>query len=217
MDAPSFPDGRRRRRPRHGLCIAAVLSVQLLAGCQATMTVPRSAETAPRTPAPIDRPFTGTVADWPLFFLQHNFGARCFDTLECRVLYAGLEHGSDQPKPSVDSFGQDYDSMMYAGHLGIRNFPSPAVVDWVSKDGQSHHAEIDIGEIFKDQLILHRTPREDIPEEIGIGDAGVVLEVDGRTINVYMRVFIPTKQLQIPGNRYSGHRNDLVLAFTRTY
>lgn len=174
--------------------------------------------------APSDKPRItrgdNTVADWPLKFVRHNFGAYCYDTIGCKVLYAGFPHGvdnEDDVSPPPSHFGPDHRENWNAGHLALPNFPSPAIVTWRSKDGEAHRAEVDIGEIFKDRLIRHNVPREDIPEGISIGNPGIVLEVNDRTINVYMRAFIPTKELQIPGNRYSGHRDDWVLAWTRTY
>lgn len=161
-----------------------------------------------------------TVADWPLKFVRHSFGAYCYDTIGCKVLYAGLPHGArdeNEVSPPASSRGRDYRKNWNAGHLALPNFPPPAVVTWRSKDGTAHEAQVDIGGIFKDGLILHDVPREDIREGVSIHNPGIVLEVNDRTINVYMRAFIPTKELQIPGNRYSGHRDDLVLAWTQTY
>ena len=163
---------------------------------------------------------TNTVADWPLKFVRHSFGAYCYDTIGCKVLYAGFSHGArdeHQVSPPASSYGPDYRERWKAGHLALPNFPPPAVVTWRSKDGTAHRAEVDIGEIFKDQRILHDVPRNEIAEGVSINNPGIVLEVNDQTINVYMRAFIPTKELQIPGNRHSGHRNDLVLAWTRTY
>ena len=51
------------------------------------------------------------------------------------------------------------------------------VVAWVSKDGSSHHATVDIGDIFKDRLIRHNVPREEIREGMSIG-AKVTLRGD---------------------------------------
>src|SRR3546814_10785958 len=90
-------------------------------------------------------------------------------------------------------------------------------VTWRSKDGTPHHAEVDIGDIFKDRLIRHNLQREEISETSSISHPGIILEVNDRTINVYMRARIPTKELQIPGNKYSDFRNDLIKVFSRTY
>ncbi len=155
------------------------------------------------TPPPGHGPFTGTVADWPLWFTGHNFGAHCFDTQRCRILYRGFPHGSDRPSPSVASFGRPLEKLLSAGRGPIPNFPAPAIVTWQSKDGSSHRAEIDIGEIFKDRLIRHNVPRDEIPEKASIPPPDIIIEVNDRTVSVYMRARITTKHLQIPGNKYS--------------
>src|SRR3546814_294692 len=108
-------------------------------------------------------------------------------------------------------------SLLTASFLRIANFPPPAVVSWRSKDGTPLRAEVDIDKIFKDRLIRHNVAREDIPEKAGVHNPDIVLEVDDRTINVYMRAFVPTKEPQTPGNKHSNFRNDLIKVFSRTY
>lgn len=208
------------RRLRRGLLLTAVLFPLITTGCQPAMSTSDYGKPPIEPETPGGRPYTGTVADWPLFFIKHNFGAHCFDTYGCRVLYDGFAHGvdsDDEYSPPIASFGRNREELLTAGHIGKRNFPPPAIVTWRSKDGTPLEAEIDIGEIFKDQLIRHNVPREEIPDRIGIGSTDIILEVNNRTINVYTRTFIPTKQEQIPGNQYSGHRNDLILVFSQTY
>lgn len=161
-----------------------------------------------------------TVADWPLTFVQHNFGAHCFDTIGCRITYSGFTHGvdtDDEVSPPLASYRGTREQILSAGHIARRNFPPPAHVSWRSKDGVAHEADVDIAAIFSDRKIVHQVPREDIREDVSITDPDIVLEVEDRTITVYMRAFIPTKALQVAGNPYSGHRNDLVRVWSRTY
>lgn len=204
--------------------LAAALAAAAMTGCHSTMTSahdpsPAGSEAVPpnMVPPPGHGPFTGTVADWPLWFVRHNFGAHCFDTQSCEVLYNSFPHGSEEPSPSIASYGRPLDDLLTAGFLSIANFPPPAIVNWRSKDGTSLRAEIDIGDIFKDQMIRHNVSREDIPEGVGIHNPDIVLEVNDRTVNVYMRAFVPTKELQVPGNKYSDFRADLIQVFSRTY
>jgi hypothetical protein len=160
------------------------------------------------------------VRQWPLRFKSHSFGAFCYDTLTCKIRYANLEHGSDKPSPPSSTYGPKYLDHLSGGHGMIRNFPSPARVSWRSKDGQSHEAEIDIGEIFQDELIRHNVSREemaDVPDGEYQNEPSIILEVNDRTIRVWMRAHIPTKELQKPGNPYSDFRNDLILAKAYTY
>ena len=209
------------------IAIAAVLCMIFITGCHSAMSTshiesrPGPDSLLPHmVPPPGHGPYTGTVADWPLWFVQHNFGAYCYETYGCKVQYNGFNHvnePNDILQISSASIGSKYPANLKAGYLGIRNFPSPAIVTWRSKDGESHSMDVDIGEIFKDRLVRHNVPREDIPSEIGLGETNIILEVNNRTINVYTRTHVPAKHLQIPGNRYSDFRDDLICVFTKTY
>lgn len=162
----------------------------------------------------------GTSAEWPLRFQRHRFGAYCFDTWGCQIVYNGFPHGRSEPEtlsPSAASYGDDLRQRMKGGHLDIRNFPGPAEVRWRSKDKTEHEARIDIAEIFRDQLVRHEVAREDIAEGASIGEPEIILEVDDRTINVYSRCFIPLKRPMDPGNPHSDYRADLIKVFSRSY
>ena len=222
------------RRTWAGLIPAAALAL-CLAACQTPMSdVPyrpqpsndtameRLSKAVARYPgAPnIDREYTGTVADWPLFFIRHNFASDCFDTQYCRIAYGRYVSEDATPQPSIASFGKDYPSILTNSvSIGIQNFAGPIEITWRSKDGTPLEATIDFDVLFKDRLIpLPPTvKREDIPERIGIGHPTIVVEVVDRTVNVYTRTFIPMKAEQIPGNRLSRHNVDLVRVFTQTY
>ena len=109
------------------------------------------------------------------------------------------------------------EQLLRAGQVGKRNFPPPAKVCGRSRDGVPHEAEVDIGEIFKDRVVRHNVPREDYREDLGVVDPDIVLEVNDRTINVYMRALIPTRVKQTRGGASGYSRDELVLAWTKTY
>ena len=163
------------------------------------------------------------VKQWPLKFKSHRFGAHCYSTFGCKVTYAGLEQRADDPnelRPSSSEYGPEYQRNWSGTHGMIRNFPPPAQVSWRSKDGQAHTAEIDIGELFADEVIRHNIKREemaDVPDGEYRNEPAILMEINDRTIRVYMRAHIPTKTRQKPGNRYSDFRNDLILVKTYTY
>ena len=176
----------------------------------------------PRHPgAPnIDRPYTGTVADWPLFFIRHNFTVSCFDTQYCLVDYGGFVHEREKPTPSIASIGDNYPAVLTgAERLGIDNFAGPVEIDWKAKDGTPLQTSLDLDAIFEDRLvpIPPGVTRDEIPDEIGIGPTTIVIEVVDRTVNVWTRTDIPMREAQIPGNRYSFHNADLVRVFSRSY
>jgi hypothetical protein len=204
----------------HRHTVTALAAVLFLCACTAAMTT--SDARTPRHPgAPhIDREYTGTVADWPLFFIRHNFSSQCFETQYCRVRYGGLTHDDEKPTPSIAEAGKYYPGMLTgAVTIGIDNFAGPVEIDWRAKDGTPLQASIDLDAIFKDRLvpIPPGVTRDEIPDEIGIGETTIVIEVVDRTVNVWTRTRIPMKEAQIPGNRYSFNNDDLVRVFSRTY
>jgi hypothetical protein len=193
-----------------GRLAASLLPILLFAGCQPVMTTNASAqESIPTNPGDA----------WPFKFKRHNFGMACYSTYGCRIRYGDhqINEPDDELSPSSESIGPDYRDNLSGGRLGIQNFPPPARVKWRSEDGSSHEAEVDIATIFENESILHNVARADVDPSTSVGTPEIILEVNDRTINVYMKTRIPTKQQQIPGNQYSFFRDDLILAYTRTY
>ena len=208
------------RRPSRPFALSvALLATTLLCACQSAMSSDRDFGPYPGAPN-IDRRYTGTVADWPLFFIKHHFSAQCFDTQYCRVKYGNVPNEHREPTSSIASAGKNYPGILInAVEIGIVNFAGPVEVTWRSKDGTPLEARVDLDALFKDRLvpIPPVVKREDIPDMIGIGPTTIVVEVNDRTVNVYTRTRIPMKEAQIPGNHYSFNNGDLVRVFTQTY
>jgi hypothetical protein len=184
-----------------------------LTGCQSAMSTPSTSSTPP------DGSYSNANVEWPLKFKAHYFDAYCFSTYGCKVLYRNMvrvEDPDDTLKIASNSLA-NYPDILTAGMGPIPNFPSPVKVTWRSKDGTPHEADIDLGDIFKDQLIRHNVAREDATENATDGMPAIIVEVDDQTISVYMRATIWTKREQIPGNKYSHSREDLIKVFSRTY
>lgn len=165
------------------------------------------------------RPGAGSPASSePLTFKRHNFGAFCYSTYGCHVTYNGFTHVSepdDVLQLSSASLGEKYPANLDASYLSVGNFPEPANVVWKSKDGVKHSAFVDIASVFRDQRVLHHVPKGGVDGDIG--DPGIILEVNDRTINVYMKAFVPTRAPQVPGNKHSHFRDDLFLAWSKAY
>ena len=197
-----------------------LLAALTLSACQIAMN-PTEAR-SPRYPgAPnIDREYTGTVADWPLFFIRHNYASDCFDTQYCRITYGNFVSEDAAPQPSIASYGKAYPSILTnAVSIDIENFAGPVMIEWRSKDDTPLQANLDFDAIFEDRLvpIPPSVRREDIPDRIGIGPTTIIVEVVDRTVNVFTSTHVPMKEEQIPGNPYSNFNDDLVRVFTRTY
>ncbi len=191
--------------------LAACLALLSLSGCTQAMTTTPVAQ----------HMVNGNLL--PLRFKAHDFEAKVYNTRSCRIIYANEEFAPEPvDSPTGPPPSSDYrEHWNFASYAGIRNFPAPARVYWVSLDGSSHEATVDIGEIFKNEQVLYRVPDQEIPAGLypqGLFlDPSIFLEVNDRTINVYMKALIPTQHLQIPGNPYSNGREDVVLAWTHTY
>ncbi|MFC6186014.1 hypothetical protein [Pseudoxanthomonas japonensis] len=202
------------RHLMRSIATSALISVATT-GCHATMA--QSSSDSPSSALP-EGHYTNVGAEWPLKFRAHYFGAHCFDTQSCEILYRGFRHGTeDRPSPSVESYGRPLEKLLSAGRGPIPNFPPPARVTWRSKDGTPLEAEIDIGEIFRDELIRHQVAREDALDPATSGTPRIIVEVNDRTINVYMRDMIALKKPQFPDRPHSDFRDDLIKVFSRTY
>lgn len=162
---------------------------------------------------------------WPLKFRWHNFGARCHNTLRCSVVYNRFQFASDKAVhgPSGQPVHPDWKDDWSAGYIVGKGFAPPVEVDWISMDGREHHAQVDLAEIFRDRMVRHNVPKGDIPEgwlaakTVNPVSVDILMEVNDRTISVYMRAHITTKEPQIPGNPRSCHRRDLIQVWTHIY
>ena len=203
----------------HALAVAALLA---LPACTPA-SPPTKDDPMSRAPAPADKFNLQPVKEWPLKFDSHSFGVYTYDTYGVEVIYAGriqLQESDTELQRSSDSYGPDYRRAWGSGHIDIRNFPPPAEVKWRSKDGTPHQARIDIAEIFRDEVVRHNVKREEMPELMDgeyRSDPHIALEINDRTINVYMIALVPTKALQDPGNPYSNGRSDRILVKSYSY
>lgn len=77
---------------------------------------------------------------------------------------------------------------------------------------------VDLDEIFKDRLILRKVPRVQMPPVYGAWIIPeIMIEVNDRTVRVWMRAMIFTTVRRKPDNPDSNFRNDIMLAYEKTY
>ena len=172
---------------------------------------------------------------WPLRFHTHTFGAACFNTLACSLIYRRRQFGTR--KMGYDGMYYDAPSGQppferwrdgWVGHHGVptvdgRTFSTFVEIEWTSIDGREHVTSIDFEKMFKDRIILHTVSRSEVKEawldakSIHPVSPHILVEVNDCTVNVFMRATVVTEAAQVPGNDRSHMRNEPILAWSHTY
>lgn len=206
-----------KRPPWPTATLASPLLFVALQGCASPMT---SSDTPATYPPPGHYPPTlNRLVDGPFRFWRHNLGVYCFSTWGCRAEYGPhLVHDApdDEWQPPVEEFPGDIRARMRATYLGYRNFEGPLHLRWNDRDKQALQLDLDLAGLFADGLIRHNVPESEILPTSSVGDPGIVIEVDDRTVRVYMRALIPLKQPRDPRNRYTNAVDENVLVYEQT-
>lgn len=152
-------------------------------------------------------------------FDSHNVTALCFNTRGCRVEYANfylINSPEDHllPPRRADKI---LVQQIRGGFAGFRNFPTPAIVQWRSSDGERHRAEIDVSKVFRDQVYLHHVPPQDIRDRAFLIEPTILFVVDDREVSVYMSSYIPLRDSIDRGFMDPIGPYQIVRAFKQTY
>ncbi|HEY4582096.1 MAG TPA: hypothetical protein VIG88_04415 [Lysobacter sp.] len=206
-----------KRPPWPAATLASPLLFLALQGCATPMP---TSDARPTYPPPGHFPPTlNRVVDGPLRFWQHNFGAYCFSTWGCRVRYGSMlvvDHSPDEwQRPLEDAVG-DFRARMRGGYIGLRNFEGPIALEWQDAKRNPLHMELDLSAIFADGLIRHRVPANEIRKDSSVGNPDIIVELNDRTVRLYMRAHIPLEKPRDPGNRYSNFVGENVLVLEQT-
>lgn len=159
------------------------------------------------------------LADGPLHFQSHNIGAYCFSTWGCRVTYGTHLIEDREPsqwqRPLADFPGLR--ERMDGSMLGYRAFEGPLRIQWQDARKQPLELELDLSKVFPDRRIRYEVARELIAPTASVGPPDVIVEVNDRTVRIYMRARIPLKAPRIPGNSLSNFIDDSVLVLERIF
>ncbi|WP_394540121.1 hypothetical protein PRJ39_06080 [Lysobacter enzymogenes] len=171
-----------------------------------------------------DRP---SEAPWPLTFDSFSFGSRVYNTLHCNIIFQNQQHAlpRELSRPSGVPKFADWKERWTGSFLIVPDEmpPGPVQIQWASLDGAEHSIEIDlIQDVFPGQVILHQVPREEVWELWSSARAGhtpdILLEVNDRTVTVYMRSVIYTRIWEGKGDEARRVAHDkLIQAWTRTF
>lgn len=150
-----------------------------------------------------------------LTFERHNFGVACYNASDLEVIYANMRDTSCKGKIR-DRVPYD-EKRIKANTTGLIAFVGPVDVKWKSKDGEQHQYQLDLDEIFKGKQVLHHEKIEDLLIKHPSYSPGIYIEVDDRTLNVYMDVNIILSPNGVDNGNQRYSRRNVTLAFTKTF
>lgn len=160
---------------------------------------------------------------WPLRFDSFSFGSRCYNTLQSSVIFDNRQFALHLEEPSGQPRSTDWKEKWSGGHLVMndRVFPPPIEINWTSLDGIEHRASVDLAAVFPGRVILHNVPREDVWKEwalVHLHSPDILLEVNDRAVNVYMKAHVLTNQLKASDDKnLRVSTRQLVLAWANMY
>ncbi len=169
---------------------------------------------------------------WPLRFNSYSFGAICYNTLACRIRFCNALHTSTKELdgPSGQPHRSDWKDVWHADFTHDSgpsdSFPTPVEIRWTALDGVQREVEIDLDDVFPDRLILHDAEPGDLEQWWAEGgffgkghDVEILLEVNDRAINIYMKSEVRTKHLEKApdGSDRHGLLQKMAVAWTKTF
>jgi hypothetical protein len=162
---------------------------------------------------------------WPLRFDRFSFDARCYNTLECSVIFINQQHISQRNRfsSSGEPRSPDWKDDWTAGFAIMPSDVFSPIIEiwWTAMDGVARSTKLNFEKIFPDRLVLHNAQEHEVKDGWGLDDRSrrveILLEVNDRTINVYMRGLVELKQPRDPAVRNSDSLRDLKLAWTKTF
>jgi hypothetical protein len=126
-----------------------------------------------------------------LKFSTHDFGILCYGGItNLKLVYAGSPHKLCTKSPGREKLPSD--EKRGPGFLSgsYHAFAGPVEMEWNARDGTHLTHTIDLDEVFKDRVVLHTADPALIYKEnpISSGQPTIVVEVNDRTVSVYMEV-----------------------------
>ena len=161
---------------------------------------------------------TMAAEDDVLKFQSHDLNLQIYSAGDFRLLYAGSPHEIAIGRTAREKTAED--EKRYPGFTSgdYQAFAGPVEMEWRSKDGTLFKHTLDLNSIFNDKKILHDENPADIYKPMPIlgRQPTIIIEVNDRTVNVYMFTSI---QL-IPKDPNAARRNrrdHRVLAYSQTF
>jgi hypothetical protein len=101
---------------------------------------------------------------------------------------------------------------------GFRAFEGPLGIEWRSRDGSQHSETLDLEAIFRDRIVPHKEDPDRIDESMPMipRSPTIAIEVNDRTLSLYMDVFIALRPTD-PSSKSRDSRRNRTLVFSKSY
>jgi hypothetical protein len=159
-----------------------------------------------------------------LRFDEHALTVRSFNASRIEVFYgqravykSSLQN--DHPDALREKTKKDEDrDLAGGGMIGLQAFEGPLKISWNSKDGARHDVVLRLEEIFVDRIVLHHEDSARIDWTFPMQSYGptIVVEVNDRTLNIYMHVHIYLRPIELTA-RAREDRSSRLLAYSKTF
>jgi hypothetical protein len=158
---------------------------------------------------------TVMVIDNLLKFRTHDFGILCFGgATNVNLVYAGSRHNLCVGDPASEKTPADMEKVPGFLSGSYHAFAGLVEMDWNARDGTHLSHTVDLNEVFKDKIIPHAGDSTRIYEKKPVtgGEPTVIVEVDDRTVNVYLYA-----QIQLVRDGQPDKAREGVCSYTQAY
>ena len=150
-----------------------------------------------------------------LKFSTHDFGILCYGGItNLNLVYGGSGHNLCIKSPGREKLPSDETRVPGFLSGSYPAFAGPVEMEWNARDGTHLTHTIELDEVFKDRVVLHTADSARIYEAkpISGGEPTIIVEVNDRTVSVYMKV-----SLQLVRADPTDTGRDRSTHFTRAY
>ncbi|MBI1773013.1 MAG: hypothetical protein HYR68_11835 [Burkholderiales bacterium] len=150
-----------------------------------------------------------------LKFSKHDLNIQAYSASDVEVLYAGTPHKLSAGKLAPAKTEKDQNKFPNFKSGTYVTFAGPVDVKWSAADGSKLAASLNLDEIFKDRRVLHTDDASRLykADPVAGGHPTIIIEVNDRTLNMYMLVTIRLEK-DATTREHHDHRT---LAYSKTY
>jgi len=153
----------------------------------------------------------------PLKFDKFNFSTSCFSADDMEVIYGNRHIRNSKminklfpPSKMRPAKQPNDDKRLPRVHMGPKGYfeafeDGPITVKWRSLDNTQHSIVLDLDEIFKDRIVRH-TEDPKLVDHVNSRNPVIVVEVNNRTINLYMDVWVSLSRTETSKRISHRHR-----------